>query len=230
MVEDSWELVHASREWGEWPDDALIRFVKGWWPGELGGPTAGRTVLELGCGAGANLRLFAEEGLRIAGVDISTSAISRARARLNRWCPDWVFYGPSQEAALIEGSVEDLKWDDESFDLVVDLECIYCLDQASAKQVYMEAWRVATVGGWLFVRTFATDSFIGNEATEIDRNRFRAVAGPLAGLPPTRLTPRSEVGDLLGPWTVQSVDTIHRTIEGGPSSVRELIIVATKEP
>ena len=166
----------------------------------------------------------------MAGVDISTSAIARARARLNEWCPDWAFYGVSKEDALVEGSVEDLKWDDESFDLIVDLECIYCLDQESAKQAYMEAWRVATVGGRLFVRTFATGSFIGDEAIEIDRNRFQAVAGPLCGLPPTRLTPRYEVDDLLGPWTVQSVDTIHRTIEGGPSSVRELIIVATKEP
>ena len=47
----------------------------------------------------------------------------------------------------------------ESFDAVIDNECIYCADYETAKDIYNEAWRVTKYNGKLYSRTFASGSW-----------------------------------------------------------------------
>ncbi len=47
-------------------------------------PAAGKTVLELGCGQGADAMWFRERGATVIGTDISTVALEQARATADR--------------------------------------------------------------------------------------------------------------------------------------------------
>jgi len=61
--------------------------------------------LDMGCGTGELCRLAAERGATVSGIDAAEGMIERARARL----PD---------ADLRVGAIENMPWDDDSFDVV----------------------------------------------------------------------------------------------------------------
>lgn len=88
----------------------------------------GRRVLDLGCGAGAFLRLVADRGGTPHGLDASESLVAFARSRL----PD---------ADLRVGELEDLPWEDDSFDLVTGFNSFFFADDMVA--ALREAGRVA---------------------------------------------------------------------------------------
>src|SRR5712692_5344129 len=69
----------------------------------------GRTVLEVGCGAGVDLARFARGGATVAGVDLAASAIDLARANFEQ-------QGLGGEFHVADG--EHLPFPDNSFDLV----------------------------------------------------------------------------------------------------------------
>jgi len=69
----------------------------------------GRTVLEVGCGAGVGLARFARGGATVAGVDLAASAIDLARANFEQQGLDGRF-------EVADG--EHLPFPDNSFDLV----------------------------------------------------------------------------------------------------------------
>jgi ubiquinone/menaquinone biosynthesis C-methylase UbiE len=67
------------------------------------------TVLDVGCGTGLMTAKLARSGRRVAAVDLSAAMIARARCR----------YGLA--ADFIEADAEDLPFDDDAFDAVVNL-------------------------------------------------------------------------------------------------------------
>ncbi len=71
--------------------------------------TAGKRVLEVGCGAGTDLVRFAKGGAIVTGVDLSSSAIALARQN---------FAQQGLEADLREADGEHLPFADNTFDLV----------------------------------------------------------------------------------------------------------------
>jgi SAM-dependent methyltransferase len=69
----------------------------------------GRSVLEVGCGAGVDLARFARGGARVTGVDLAASAIDLARAN---------FAQQGLEGAFHVADGERLPFPDNTFDLV----------------------------------------------------------------------------------------------------------------
>jgi SAM-dependent methyltransferase len=69
----------------------------------------GRSVLEVGCGAGVDLARFAKGGARVTGVDLAASAIELARAN---------FAQQGLEGTFEVADGERLPFADDSFDLV----------------------------------------------------------------------------------------------------------------
>jgi ubiquinone/menaquinone biosynthesis C-methylase UbiE len=83
-------------------------------------PLSGLSLLDAGCGAGLALRLAAEQGARVSGLDASAALLDVARGRL----PD---------ADLRVGGIEELPYDDATFDVVTAYNSIqYASDPKTA--------------------------------------------------------------------------------------------------
>jgi SAM-dependent methyltransferase len=99
----------------------------------------GWRVLDVGCGAGAFLRLAAERGGVPYGIDASGALIGFARTRL----PD---------ADLRVGEMEDLPWEDDSFDLVTGFNSFFFANDMVA--ALREAGRVAKPGAPIVIQVW----------------------------------------------------------------------------
>lgn len=112
-------------------------------------------ILDVGCGTGANLKMLRLFG-RAEGIDISEQAIELCKQR-------------GLESVKV-GAIEDLDYDDQSFDIITALDVLEHLDDdASALQ---EMRRVLRDGGRLvlFVPTFM---FLWGVQDDVSHHRRR---------------------------------------------------------
>lgn len=97
-------------------------------------------VLEVGCGTGTNLELFAEAGCEVSGVDLSPSMMDLARRKLG------------DRADLRLGDAAEMPFPDCSFDLVLSFLTLHEMPPAVRAPVIKEIVRVAgTDGRALFI-------------------------------------------------------------------------------
>jgi arsenite methyltransferase len=127
----------------------------------LGRIEEGATVLDLGCGAGADLLVAAQmvgpEG-RVVGIDMTASMLERASASAREMGLDNV--------ELHEGLIESLPLEDESVDVVISNGVIDLVPDKDA--VFAEIDRVLRPGGRLQI----ADVVIHKEVSEDARERI----------------------------------------------------------
>jgi len=96
-------------------------------------------LLDAGCGAGMAMRLAADLGAEVAGIDASAGLLKVARDRL-------------PGARLEQGDLEGLPFEDDSFDVVTGFNSFqFAADPVVALQ---EAHRVTKPGGKVFIMTW----------------------------------------------------------------------------
>src|SRR6266516_1078971 len=110
---------------------------------------AGQHVLDIGCGAGSFLRLVVERGGAPHGIDASEALIVFARTRL----PD---------ADLRVGDMEDLPWEEDTFDLVTGFNSFFFADDMVA--ALREAGRVAKPGTAVVIQVWGAHEHCDLEA------------------------------------------------------------------
>jgi SAM-dependent methyltransferase len=218
-----WDEVFSTQPWGKYPSEDLIRFVA---RNFYRVPQRKEvTVLELGCGPGANLWYLAREGFSFVGVDVSPTAIKLASDRLSHEIPDWRARG-----TLHVGNVQRVPLADATVDAVVDHEAVYCNDFADSVAIYAEARRVLRPNGRLFVRTFANGCWGESTGKKVGPNSWECSEGPLAGKGFARFTSKADLPELLRGFEVQSIEMITRTHMQGTHEIREWIVEAIKLP
>ena len=94
-------------------------------------PKEGMKVLEIGCGTGTNLELFAESGCEVAGIDLSPSMMDLAKKKLGN------------RADLRHGDASEMPFADGSFDLVLSFLTLHEMPPAVRAPVVKEIVRVA---------------------------------------------------------------------------------------
>jgi len=117
-------------------------------------------VLDVGCGAGAFLRLVEGRGAEPHGLDASDGLIALARERL-------------PAADLRVGDMEHLPWEDGTFDLVTGFNSFFFANDMVA--ALREAQRVARAGAPLVIQVWGAH-------TRCDLEAMKQVARPF--LPP----------------------------------------------
>jgi SAM-dependent methyltransferase len=123
----------------------------------------GKTLLDVGCGAGGFCRLAAETGATVVGLDASQALVEISRARV-----------PSARFDL--GDMQFLPYEDDSFDVVTGFNSFqYAADRVAA---LCEAARVARAGGIVHVVVWGRE-----EHTELVA-ALRALAPLLPPAPP----------------------------------------------
>ena len=98
-------------------------------------PKEGMRVLEISCGTGTNLELFAEAGCEVAGIDLSPSMIERAERKL----------GDRAELRLADAS--EMPFADGSHDLVLSFLTLHEMPADLRVPVLKEMARVAGSSG-----------------------------------------------------------------------------------
>jgi SAM-dependent methyltransferase len=106
---------------------------------ERTGLEAGWRVLDIGCGVGTFLRLVAERGGKPHGIDASETLTAFARTRL----PD---------GDLRIGEMEDLPWENDTFDLVTGFNSFFFANDMVA--ALREAGRVAKPGARVVIQVW----------------------------------------------------------------------------
>jgi len=105
----------------------------------------GTTFLECGCGAGRFVRLAADRGADVAGIDAASELVEIAASR-------------SPRADVRVGDFEALPWPDGSFDIVTGFSTFQFADDHS--KALAEARRVSKSQVWVIVPTRLADSAI----------------------------------------------------------------------
>lgn len=221
MWDDAWEKVFSSRPWGKYPAEDLIRFVaRNYFKAT---DRAAVSILEIGCGPGANLWFLSREGFSFAGVDGSTTAVRLAQERLDAETPGW------RDRGRVEvGDIVKLPFADASFDAVLDSEAVYANPLEASRAIYAEAARVAKPGGLLFSRAFSAGSWGDGTGEKVGHHAWLCAEGPLVGDGLSRFTTREEIDDVVRGWRVENVDQLTRTEGGGAHAVLEWLITARK--
>lgn len=131
-----WDAHYATPAgFRHWPCEELVRAV---------GQRHFGTVLEAGCGNGANLWMLAEHAEQVIGVDANQAA--RAAADIYM-----LARGARDAVSLRAGDIAALPVEDGSLDALVDVMTSQHAEYAAHHAIYREYRRALRVGGWFFL-------------------------------------------------------------------------------
>ena len=106
----------------------------------------GTTVLDVGCGTGTQLAMYADAGATCFGLDMSPSMLAVAERRLG------------DRAELTHGSGADMPYEDASFDLVVGSLFLHELEADLAGSILREMARVVHPTGTVLIIDYRSGS------------------------------------------------------------------------
>lgn len=221
MWDSGWDTIFTNNEWGKYPPEEVIRFVA---------RNFAKTrhqdikILEVGCGTGANLWYVSREGYQAFGVDGSEVALGRARSR---------FEQEGLTVQLFQGDVMQLPFEDEFFDAVLDVECIYANTMKDSHKIIKEVERVLKPQGLFFSKTFMTGTYgDGNgEKVEGERNTYKEITeGALhKGYGVIRFSDEEDIQELYAPFTILEMDYLTRSQKNRSNEVKEWLITCQKQ-
>jgi ubiquinone/menaquinone biosynthesis C-methylase UbiE len=183
-----WEKIFSRKEWGEYPPEDLIRFVK-----RNSKDTLPR-ILEIGCGPGANLPFLAKHATLLGGVDFSQTAISLAKQRMARFS--------DLNLPIIDlrcGDLTVLPWNDSMFDMVVDIFALYANPTVKIRQALREVARVLYPGGLMYSKVWSASNIDFYELghPELEKGTFsNSQVGPCANMGVSHYFESAEIEEL----------------------------------
>jgi len=148
-----WGGGNYQRRLAGWTATAQELFQNG------GFPRAPAHILELGSGNGMVSSLFAEQGYRVQGVELSQEAVEWARDR---------FASAGLAGSFHQGDVCSMPYfEDGTFDAVIDGNCLHCVIGEDRSRCLAEVRRVLRAGG-----IFVVSTMCGEPKSEETRAQF----------------------------------------------------------
>jgi ubiquinone/menaquinone biosynthesis C-methylase UbiE len=137
--DSKWEEFYKKSRGNEYPETAVVRFIARYFYKSNNRNEI--KILDLGCGTGANLWYLSREGFSASGIDGSKTAIERTGEKLDR---------EGINANLLTGDFQNLPYDPDFFDAVLDITSIQHNDDASIRKIVAEVHRVMKPDGKYF--------------------------------------------------------------------------------
>ena len=139
-----WEKNYKSRRYNKYPYNEIISFVFRHF-----GKREDRSsikILEMGCGGGNNLLFLMNEGFDFYSIDISEASIELVKNVLGQNYND---------KKILKGRFNDLPFEDNFFDAIIDRASITCNLSEDLPLIYNEVYRSLKSKGIFF----STDMF-----------------------------------------------------------------------
>lgn len=184
----------SPKDWSEIAEPAQIPFYEAAF--DAVGVDNGTTLLDVGCGSGLAIQLAAKRGATVSGLDAAEGLLEVARDR-------------SPEADIRHGDIEQLPFDDDSFDVVTAFNSVqYAADPTAALR---DIRRVAKPGARVAVVTWGT----------ADQCEMRVVLGAIGSLLPP---PPPGAG---GPFALAATGALEALVESAGLTAERSIDVPT---
>ena len=219
-LDEKWDEIHASREWGKYPNEHVVAFVMKTF-GEA--PNRGNVrVLDLGFGGGGNLRFLCEQGFNASGIDGSVHAVQRTAAFLKQW---------GLQAHLVSGDMTSLSmFSDSIFQLVIDVRSMSNVPGSEVTQVVSEVRRVLAPGGYFLTLLYGTGCMAWHHGRQMEARTFTDVPeGPFAGIGHVTIYDTSDVRGLFNAFSVITHHRIKEEDTGGRWSFEDHFVVCRKD-
>lgn len=162
-IRGKWDDLHKlPRFRPQYPSESVVRFLFGNFPTDLK-QRKRLKILDIGCGGGRHVKLFAEQGFDTYGTDLSGEGIRQTQIMLDKH---------NLTAELIQGDMTHLLYEDNLFDGIVSFGVFYYTDSAGMKKAIGELYRVLKKNGKALIQTRTTDDYRFGKGREIERNTF----------------------------------------------------------
>ena len=218
-----WDDKFNSRDWGKYPPEDLVRFMGRNFKSY---PRDNISVLEVGCGPGANIWYLHREGYRVAGIDGSSTAIEKAGIRLENENTELNPVNPE----LKVGNFSVLPWKDNSFDLVVDIFSIYANTVEIIEETLNEVYRVLKPGGRFYSKLWGTKTTGFGQGKEVELHTFDEIpCGPCYSMGVSHFFDIEEIRQRFNKFQIDAIDTIVRSDSIINSEIEEIICQFTKK-
>ena len=201
-----WDEKFKNRAWGRYPPEDLVRFM---------GRNFRRadknliSVLEVGCGPGANLWFMHREGFAVHGIDVSGAAIAIAGTRLA--VENAGITSPLPDLRV--GNISQLPWPDDHFDVVVDVFAVYANTIDVINDALSEIVRVLKPGGLFYCKLWGTNSTGFGQGLLIEPGTYDAIPeGPCKQMGVSHFFTLAEIKSVFGRYfQPTALDTVSRS-------------------
>ncbi len=189
-----WEKTFKKKKWGEYPPEDLIRFIRRL---KFKKKKSKIKILELGCGPGANVKFLIKEGFNVYGIDISKTAIQKARSKISK----------IKSKNFIVGNFKNIPWPDSYFDGVIDNFSLYANELKDIKRTYKEIHRVLKAKGFFFSKVWGTKTQGFQRGIKLEKNTFKDInIGPCKNLGISHFFTLNELTDLNSIFSNNTID------------------------
>ncbi len=160
----------------QYPESHIIRVNKQILEWQLG--MRGDRVFDFGCGAGAHLKYFAEQGYEPFGCDTSETAIEASRRSMPQWAGNFRVTSVNPDLPSLFGSGR--------FQIFMSNQVLYFLDDPGIASIVEQAHRMVSPGGVFVATMMAPTCWYA-----------RYIAGERDGFKVVRLDTPRQKGELL---------------------------------
>ncbi|MEZ4721842.1 MAG: class I SAM-dependent methyltransferase [Flavobacteriales bacterium] len=201
-MSEFWEHAYSSHKkmWGENPTDNARNVL------ELFQRHRIKNVLIPGFGYGRNAKVFYDAGMKVSGIEISKTAIERARK----------YFG--LDACIHHGSVTDMPFDNARFEAIYCYSLIHLLSEAGRVKLIEDCYAQLLPNGMMIFVALSKNDHRYGEGTEVETNTFQSPNG-LNLYFYDEATVREEFGS----YNITSLKEIHEP-EDQPNEVHWMII------
>lgn len=215
--DETWEKIHAEREWGKYPSEHVIRFVaRNYYKSDRKNTKA----LDIGCGAGANTWFLAREGFDVYAFDGSKSAIGRVKTLLSK---------DNLTANLKVCDAIEMDYPNDYFDFAIDNFSVCQNKKQCIEEIYKRIFNILKTGGGLLVANFSTKTTGEDLGDRIEiHTNTNIKSGPFEGKGIIHFSCKEEITSILQKvgFVVTSVDYMTYSDQG--NVVDTLITIARK--